>query len=163
MSEIPFFIKVLASLGIVKIKTQLKPTPPHGVMPYGFNYQPQSKTKRRIKIPSDWIIPVIILLIGAVLIFGVLPNMINKNHVVPDATIYQDSSLFIQNLKKEALPFEEMYTNRLLSQTLKDDLQRQKTLIDRASCDTLLSYYNTNTGWMSRPYMAYKLLDLHCV
>lgn len=155
-NNLPFHIQILASLGIVKIKPITKPDKV-------IIDEVKTGQTRKVKIPSGWIVPLIILGIGVVLTFGVLPNMVNKNHVTPDNTVYTESSVFAENLKKEALPFEEMYTNRQLSQALKNDLQRQKTLIDRASCSTLLDYYNTNSGWMSRPYMAYKLLDLHCV
>lgn len=62
-------------------------------------------------------------------------------------------------LEKELVQVSQPYEKIMEGQSYRDDIAYTKTIIDKASCNDLLTMYTQNTGWSLRAYVAYKILE----
>lgn len=138
MNELPFTIKILAMLGLVKVQ-QTSTT--------------ETKPSRRHK---DTSIPIfrIVILTGVVgLAIYLLSGGFGNNQ-------YDGMTSLQIELTKNAKSYEQLIEG--MSDENKVKIAPLKELADNSSCENLITVYKANPLWTIRPYVAHIILEKGC-
>ena len=144
MSDLPLHIKIMASLGIIKVTQK--------------NLEPKSVNPKRQfpqfpRIPLSAIFPLIFIII---IIFTALPLFDNNND--SSSQTLQDKAKGIAE-REEKNQWEKI---TLDNPEILPKLLKQKADIDISSCEELGPMLD-NERWTLRAYIAHTILEKNCV
>lgn len=142
MNEIPLHIRIMASLGIVKITQKKLPEEYH-----------RYKTRKGIKWPGiKNILPMGIIL---PIILSMIPLLSHSN---PEADLKSDIEKVAHSEDKLDWQHKKWDDPNTLIR-----LNELKTEIDNSSCDKLVKLFKDNERWTLRPYAANVILEKKCI
>lgn len=141
MSDLPLHIRIMASLGIVKITQKRLPS----------EYQ-RSTERKKLKWPGmAKILPMGIIL---PILLSMIPLLTNSNHE-------DDLKAEIEKVanSEDKLAWQNKQWENPNTPTR---LMELKTEIDNSSCEKLVKLFEDNERWTLRPYTAHKILEKNC-
>ncbi|HII36575.1 MAG TPA: hypothetical protein HA319_06120 [Nitrosopumilaceae archaeon] len=147
MSDLPFHIKIMASLGIIKVtqkNLESKSDP---------KVYPKRQFPHFPRIPLSTIFPLIFIII---IIFTALP-LLSDNSNDPSQTL-QDKAKGIAE-REEKNEWEKINWD---NPEILPKLFKQKADIDNSSCEQLGPMLE-NERWTLRAYIAHTILEKNCV
>ena len=172
--DLPIHLKVMASLGLVKIKTTPRKndqTLPKGfgsvdrdeyvskgTLPKGFMGGPKGYVKKSRSFSSSQLIG--ILAISVPIILGVIPLLMDaeEQESIEEAQTLADKARIIAE-KEAKNAWEDIEwdnpDNQAKLYLLRDD-------IDQSSCSTLENMFTNNERWTLRAYVAHTILEKGC-
>src|SRR3990172_7075067 len=162
MSDVPLHIKIMASLGIIKVTQKRSPPEKKGTLPKGFSNKPSSFSKpRRSFNPMSYISYIIPLGIIIPLIFAFLPviNDADTNAKVNEIQTLQGKAKVVAD--KEEKDNWEKEVEKYDNPEILPKLLNLKSEIDVASCEKLGQMLE-NERWTLRAYVAHTILEKSC-